>query len=44
MTNQQFEEPEAGFVVAGFKWVNEEEHHEAVKNERVDLHGEVGVL
>lgn len=43
-TDQQLEEPETGLVVAGLEGVDEEEHHEAVEDERVDLHGEVGVL
>lgn len=43
-TDQQLEEPETWFVVAGLEGVDEEKHHEAIKDERVDLHGEVGVL
>lgn len=43
-TDQQLEEPETGFVVAGFDGVDEEEHHEAVEDQRVDLHGDVDVL
>lgn len=43
-TDQQLEEPETRLVVAGFDGVDEEEHHEAVEDQRVDLHGDVGVL
>lgn len=43
-TDQQLEEPETWFVVAGLEGVDEEKHHEAIKDERVDLHGEVGVV
>lgn len=44
LTDQQFEEPETWFVVAGLEGVDEEEHHEAIKDERVGLHGDVSVL
>lgn len=43
-TDQQLEEPETRFVVAGFEGVDEEEHHEAVEDQGVDLHGDVDVL
>lgn len=43
-TDQQLEEPETRFVVAGFDGVDEEEHHEAVEDQGVDLHGDVDVL
>lgn len=43
-TDQQLEEPETRLVVAGFEGVDEEEHHEAVEDQGVDLHGDVDVL
>lgn len=43
-TDQQLEEPETWFVVAGLEGVDEEKQHEPIKDKRVDLHGKVGVL
>ena len=42
--DQQFEEPEAGLVVAGLQGVDEEEQHEAVQHQRVHLHGQQDVV